>query len=156
MSNEPSFPVAAKYGVLTTQNDGAYGGVDIAEDAHHAGAGKANGPIGSGRIQADVEDLAAVAGKGVVENGIGVREIDGGSRGDGQHMRREGFIFLQHGGASIGLGRVAGIDRDGVDDDARIVLLPGHGFGVGIAGAQPCRRAWRREGMQQPGAGRPG
>ena len=86
----------ANQGVAQHYDDGAHVGMDVAEDADDAGAGEGDAAGGAGRIEADVEDLAAEVGEGVVEDGIEVGEIDGGSDGDGQDVGREGLVFLDH------------------------------------------------------------
>src|SRR5262249_22220100 len=64
-------------------DNGAHGRVDIAKDPNHARSREANGPIGSWRVETDVEDLPAVAGKRAVEDGIEVRQVDCGTGRNG-------------------------------------------------------------------------
>src|ERR1700733_7958414 len=81
---------------------GAHGGVDIAEDPDDAFAGEADGLGGAGSVEAQVEDLAVVARKGVVEDGVVVGEIDVGSGGYGEDVRGESFVLLTHGDVGVG------------------------------------------------------
>ncbi len=70
--------------------------MNITEHPHHARPIKCDGSGGVRRIQPDVERLAVIVRKRIVKDEIAVGEIHRGSQRDGQHVRREGFVLLQH------------------------------------------------------------
>src|SRR5271166_4577643 len=83
------------------ENYRAHRRMNVAEDADDAWPLKPDGARAAGRVQADVEYLAAIAGKGVMEDGIAVGKVDRGSGHYRQNVRREHLIFLQHGRALV-------------------------------------------------------
>ena len=57
------------------RDDGAHGGVNIAEDAHDAGVLERHALRGARRVQADIERLAAEIGKRVVKDQVEIRKV---------------------------------------------------------------------------------
>ena len=115
-------------------DDGAHGGMNVTENADDAFAPKRDGPASTGRVETDVEDLAVVVGEGVVENRVVIGKVHCGSHRDGEHVRREGLIFLNH----LGVTRDDGQDgrraqRFQPHYDARIILVLAH---VRVVGKQ--------------------
>ena len=97
-------------------DDGAHGGMDIAEDAHDAGLSESHA-LGSARgIQANIERLAAEIGEGVVKDGIEIGEIHRAAHRNGQHVRREvlSCCFIC---SALGRGRPARAAPDGLEPE---------------------------------------
>src|SRR6185369_13180088 len=78
------------------RDDGAHGGVNIAEDADDAGELEGLRFVAAGLVEAGVEGLAAEVRKGVVKDGVEVRKIDGAADRDGEDVRGEVAVFLPH------------------------------------------------------------
>jgi len=99
--------------------------VDVAEDSNNSRAAKVYGPVRARRIKAYIENLAAKVRKGAVENGIEIRKVDGSTYRDGEYVRLETFVLLNHANAR-GSDRLRDyIDRREPDHHTRkVVMLP--------------------------------
>ena len=77
-------------------NNRAHVRMNIAEYSHYAGTREADGARSARRIQPDVERLPVIARKCIVKNRIEIWKIDLCARLDGQHVRTEGLVLLNH------------------------------------------------------------
>ena len=76
-----------------------------------------------GGVEADVEDLATIAGESIVKDGIGIREVDRGSRHNREDVRREHLVLLEHGHVPVSCGRGL-VDGQERQHHAGIIPLP--------------------------------
>src|SRR5258708_17777759 len=76
--------------------------MNITEYTDHARPTERDGCGGVGRREADIECFAVIVRKSNVENEIAIGEIHRGSERDGEHVRSESLVLLQHFGAAPG------------------------------------------------------
>jgi hypothetical protein len=93
----------------------------VAEHPNHARTSEPNRTGTPGRIETDVEHLAAIAGKRVVENRVGVRELHRRSGYDRENMRRKHLVLLKHSNMTGVFERNLGLSIQ-PDHNSRIVL----------------------------------
>src|SRR5262249_6901247 len=108
------------------RDDGAHGRMNIAEHPHDAGMPEYLALRRAGRVQPDIERLAAEIRKRTVEDRIEVGKIYRAAHRYREHVRREMTVALDHLDA---LGRrvhAAALYRLQPDDHARVVLRPAH------------------------------
>src|SRR5688572_617759 len=90
-------------------------------------------------VESDIEGLAAEVGKRIVKDGIKVGKVDGAAGGNGDHVRSEMTVALDHLDALRGRRRYSGaVDGFQPDDHARIILELSHG---GVARVGDLHRA---------------
>ncbi len=76
------------------QHDRSHLWMNVAEDIGDAFAIKTHGAAGAGFVEAEVETLAVEERKDIVKEGILVRKLHRGARGDDEQMGREHLVFL--------------------------------------------------------------
>ena len=99
MAKAPAAFVTVSQGAAHHDDHRTHSGVDVAEHPYDSGASESDGSAGPGRVQAEVEDLAAEAGEGVVEDRIEVGELHRCAGLDREHVRDKALAALLHAGA---------------------------------------------------------
>ena len=96
MWNWPFSGVTAYHGVSTTAMMALISEWIWQKTRTMPGRRKVTLRCGARRIQRQIEGLAGEVGKGVVEEGVEIREIDRAAHGNGHHVGFESLVLLFH------------------------------------------------------------
>src|SRR6185295_17249964 len=105
---------------------GAHLGMNVAEHANDAFALERNDPPGAGFVKSHVEDLAVEVREGVVKDWIEIGERNAGAHWNGQHVRREALVLLNHLRGPDRNRRRGAVQRFEPYDDARKIFVFAH------------------------------